>query len=44
MTPRPVQSLIASRLAILSWLGLAMRKSKTLSDGKVAETGEALAP
>jgi hypothetical protein len=37
-----VQSLIASRLAISSWLGLAMRESKTLGDGKVTETGETL--
>ena len=37
-----MQSLIASRPAILSWLELAMRESKTLGDGKVAETGETL--
>ena len=37
-----MQSLIASRLAILSWLELAVRESKTLGDGKVAETGETL--
>jgi hypothetical protein len=38
-----VQSLIASRLAILSWLELAMRESKALGDGMIAaETGETL--
>ena len=37
-----MQSLIASPLACLSWLELAMRELKTLGDGKVAETGETL--
>ena len=37
-----MQSLIASRLAILSWLELAVRELKTLGDGKVAETRETL--
>jgi hypothetical protein len=37
-----VQSLMASPLAILSWLELAMRESKTLGDGKVAKTRETL--
>ena len=39
MRPRPLQSLIASRLAILSWLKLATRESKALGDGVIAETG-----
>jgi hypothetical protein len=42
MTPRPLQSLIASRLAILNWLELATRESKALGDGMIAETGETL--
>ena len=37
-----MQSLITSPLACLSSLGLAMRESKTLGDGKVAETRETL--
>ena len=42
MRPRPVQSLIASRLAILSWLELATQDSKALGDGMIAERGETL--
>ena len=44
MRPRPLQSLIGSRLAILSWLRFAVRGIEELGDGKVAETSDTRVP